>query len=373
MSSSAAENGRSESSPLLGNPLGGHTADGDAEEGRFRRGYKSLTSRWTALCIQRVVIVILIIAVVLLATLYPRHHKKEAAAAGLCLTQACIHAADGYLTNLSPNYKNIDPCEDFEEFVCGGWRGAHDMRADQGMTDALGLINDGVTSTIRNILEGDYPDSSDHSTFSPSNLGATVSSTDRNNFDELKAAYDACMDVDTITKEGIQPIVALIDELAKTFDSSSASPVDYSDSVLFLKKRGISSFFSFYVSDDDKDPETQIIGVSPIRSFGLPSKDYFEDKDVVSQYLSAMTKVLGAIKPSVAKIGAADKAAKALVEFESRLSLAAPDKEDMDDVTVSEHRSAFAFNRKGNLLTHIENLQPHVGQGHFQAGAPIWL
>lgn len=336
MASPAVNNGPSESSPLLGssNPPGGHTADADVEEGPFRRGYKSLTSRWTALGIQRIAIIILIIALVLLATLYPRHHGKEAVA-GLCLTPACIHAASGYLTNLSPDYKNIDPCDDFEEFVCGGWRGAHDMRADQGMTDALGLINDGVTSTIRNILEGSYPDSSDHSTFSPNNLGAAVGSTDRKNFDELKAAYDACMDVDAITKQGIQPIVALIDELAATFDSSSASPVDYSKSVLFLKKRGINSFFSFYVSDDDKDPETQIIGVGPIRSFGLPSKQYFEDKDVVAQYLSAMTKVLGAIKPSVATIGAADKAAKALVEFESRLSLAAPEKEDMDDVTVS--------------------------------------
>ncbi|KIH92144.1 endothelin-converting enzyme [Sporothrix brasiliensis 5110] len=332
MASPATNNGPSESSPLLDNPPDGHTANGDVEEGRFRRGYRSVTSTWTALGIQRIAIVILIIALVLVATILSRRHDKGAAT-GLCLTPACIHAADGYLTNLSPNYKNMDPCDDFEEFVCGGWRGAHDMRADQGMTDALGLINDGVTSTIRNILEGSYPDTSSHSTFSPSNLNAAVSSTDRKNFEELKAAYDACMDVDAITKQGIQPIVALIDELAKTFGSSSTSPVDYSDSVLFLKKRGINSFFSFYVSDDDKDPETQIIGVSPVRSFGLPSKQYFEDKDVVDQYLGAMTKVLGAIKPSVAKIGPADKAAKALVAFESRLSQAAPDKEDMDDVT----------------------------------------
>lgn len=259
---------------------------------------------------------------------------NSSSAAGLCLTPACIHAASGYLTNLSPDYKTIDPCTNFEEFVCGGWRGAHDMRADQGMTDALDLISDSVTTTIRNILEGSYPDGSNHSSFSPQNLVvAATSSTDRQNFDELQAAYNACMDVDSITKQGMAPIVALIDQLAATFHSSS-SPADYSDSVLFLKQHGISSFFSFDVRDDDKDPQTQIIGVGPVSSFGLPSKLYFNDKDVVAQYLDTVTKVLGAINPSVAKIGAADKAAAAVVEFESRLSLAAPDKADMNDVTV---------------------------------------
>ncbi|CAK7212387.1 hypothetical protein SBRCBS47491_001446 [Sporothrix bragantina] len=336
MSSDAGNNRTSESTPLLGAPQPeiANAANGDVEEGRLRRSYKSLQSSWTATCIQRVLLVALIVALVLVLTLYTTHNDN-AELAGICMTPACIHAASGYLTNLSPNYKEIDPCTDFEEYVCGGWRGEHDMRADQGMTDALGLMNDRVTSTIRNILEGEYPDSSDHSAFSPSQLSALVASTDRQNFDELQAAYNACMDVDAITKEGIKPIVALIDELAATFgkSGSSSAAVDYSDSVLYLKKHGISAFFSSYVSDDDKDPETQIIGVGPISSFGLPSKLYFEDKDVVAQYLDAMTKVLSAINPSVASIGPADKAAKALVDFEARLSLAAPDKEDMDDVT----------------------------------------
>ncbi|CAK7227349.1 hypothetical protein SCUCBS95973_006513 [Sporothrix curviconia] len=334
MSSNTADNGLSESTPLLGvsQPAaanaGAGDGAGDAEEGRLRRGYKSLQSSWTAACIQRVLLVALIVALVLVLTLYATR-DDSAELAGICMTPACIHAASGYLTNLSPNYKEIDPCTDFEEYVCGGWRGEHDMRADQGMTDALGLMNDRVTSTIRNILEGEYPDSSGHSAFSPSQLVASVASTDRQNFDELKAAYDACMDVDAITAKGIEPIVALIDELAATFSAAS----DYSDAVLYLKKHGISAFFSSYVGDDDKDPETQIIGVGPISSFGLPSKLYFEDKAVVAQYLDAMTKVLGAISPGVASIGPAEQAAKALVDLEARLSLAAPDKEDMDDVT----------------------------------------
>jgi len=43
------------------------------------------------------------------------------ASTGLCLTPACIHAASEYLYNLAPNYKQIDPCTNFEEMVCDGY------------------------------------------------------------------------------------------------------------------------------------------------------------------------------------------------------------------------------------------------------------
>ncbi|OAA65196.1 endothelin-converting enzyme [Niveomyces insectorum RCEF 264] len=253
--------------------------------------------------------------------------------AALCLTPSCIHAASNYLTNLSPDYKTIDPCTNFEEFVCGGWRENHDMRADQGLTDALGLINDDVTSTIRHILEGSYPNTSAHSSFSPQNLLVAASSVDRQNFDEIQVAYNACMDVEAITKRGMAPIVERIDELAATFGNSSSSR-DYTAPFLYLNKLGISAFFSFGVEDDEKNPETEIVGVRPIISVGLPSKEYYEDKEVVAQYQDAMTKVLGAIQPTVAKIiGTAADVAASLVRFETKLSAVAPEKADMFDVT----------------------------------------
>jgi endothelin-converting enzyme len=83
----------------------------------------------------------------------------------LCLTAPCVHAASEILYNLSPDYKNIDPCTNFEEFVCDGWRSRHDMRPDQGSLDSFTQIQESNQMTLRHILEAPYPGSSDVSTY----------------------------------------------------------------------------------------------------------------------------------------------------------------------------------------------------------------
>jgi endothelin-converting enzyme len=48
------------------------------------------------------------------------------------MSPACIHAASELLYNRSPDYKTIDPCTNFDKYMCDGWSDRHDMRADQG-------------------------------------------------------------------------------------------------------------------------------------------------------------------------------------------------------------------------------------------------
>jgi len=54
--------------------------------------------------------------------------KKKAT---LCETPECIRAAAAILERLAPIEANIDPCEDFEQYVCAGWQATHDMTPDQ--------------------------------------------------------------------------------------------------------------------------------------------------------------------------------------------------------------------------------------------------
>ena len=48
----------------------------------------------------------------------------------VCLTPACVIAASKILQNMSPRYHTIDPCHDFDQFVCEGWQEKHDLRPE---------------------------------------------------------------------------------------------------------------------------------------------------------------------------------------------------------------------------------------------------
>ena len=93
---------------------------------------------------------------------------SHSAKSKLCLTPACVHAASEILYNLSPNYKELDPCTDFEELVCGGWRDRHDLRPDQGDAFTGTIMNENSELLLRHILEAPYPKDS-QVRFSPVN------------------------------------------------------------------------------------------------------------------------------------------------------------------------------------------------------------
>jgi hypothetical protein len=68
-----------------------------------------------------------------------------------------VHAASELLYNLSPDYKTLDPCDNFEELVCGGWRDNHDLRADQGDAFTGTIMSEKSELLLRHILEAPYP------------------------------------------------------------------------------------------------------------------------------------------------------------------------------------------------------------------------
>jgi endothelin-converting enzyme len=74
-----------------------------------------------------------------------------------CLTPACVHASSEILYNLSPNYKDIDPCTDFAQLTCGGWNDRHDLRPDQGEIFTGTIMAEENQVLLRHILEGPYP------------------------------------------------------------------------------------------------------------------------------------------------------------------------------------------------------------------------
>jgi endothelin-converting enzyme len=205
-----------------------------------------------------------------------------------------------------------------------------------------------------------------HSSFSPAQLLQSLSSVDQQNFDKLKAAYDACMDEDTIKKAGIKPLIEVIHQIADIFPVVESAfqrrtPLlgrdkdDIPDVLFFLNKLGLSPLISLGAGADDKDPDVVVIQASPPWRIGLPAKNYYEDPSVLKDYKETVAQVIENVDPDhkrenatlhaewmrsnghgkIAARGTSKNSADEVVEFERQLAAASPDPEDSQDVTVS--------------------------------------
>ncbi|KAF1934863.1 endothelin-converting enzyme 1 [Clathrospora elynae] len=248
--------------------------------------------------------------------------------AGLCLTPACVHAASEILYNLSPQYKELDPCDDFEELVCGGWRDRHDLRADQGDAFTGTIMSENSQMLLRHILEAPYPKDSQHSYFSPMQLHTVAKSADEENFDKMKAAYDACLNEDQIKSIGAEPLLHILDKIKKAYPVSTADSHGIKDAILLLAKYGVTGLVTAGTGADDTDPDTVVVSVSAPWSFGLPSKERYEDETLVEKYRGVAVEILSVLYPGQDK-----KAFAGIIDLEKKLAAASPSEEDREDVT----------------------------------------
>ncbi|KAH7359692.1 hypothetical protein BKA66DRAFT_573986 [Pyrenochaeta sp. MPI-SDFR-AT-0127] len=248
--------------------------------------------------------------------------------AELCLTPACVHAASEILYNLSPVYKELDPCDHFEELVCGGWRDRHDLRADQGDAFTGTIMSENSQLLLRHILEAPYPKDSQHSYFSPMQLQTTAKSDDEGNFDKMKASYDACLDEDKIKSRGVEPLLHVLEEIKSTYPVARSDSHSIKDAILLLAKSGVSALVTSGTGADDTDPDTVVVSVSAPWSFGLPSKERYEDEELVEKYRSVAVEVLSALFPDQNKDVFAG-----IIDLEKKLAAASPSEEDREDVT----------------------------------------
>jgi len=167
-------------------------------------------------------------------------------------------------------------------------------------------------------------------------LGAATRSSDEENFNKMKSAYQACLDEPTIKSLGIKPLAKILDQVKKAIPATApGTPRKLGDSsikdaVLLLAKHGISALVSPGAGADDTDPDTVVVGVSPPWRIGLPSKERYRDARLVRQYQDVIASVLSALSPEASK----ESAAK-LIDFEERLAAASPSTEEREDVTVS--------------------------------------
>ena len=130
----------------------------------------------------------------------------------VCLTPACVIAASKILQNMSPNYRTIDPCNDFDQFVCEGWQEKHDLRADQGSIFTGTIMEEDSQQILRHVLESPY---------SVDEYKIEIdSSAKRDIFEKLQTAYNACMDEGVIKDLGSAPLLEVLRKVEELFPAA---------------------------------------------------------------------------------------------------------------------------------------------------------
>ncbi|MGH8248190.1 MAG: M13 family peptidase, partial [Gammaproteobacteria bacterium] len=131
--------------------------------------------------------------------------------------------------------RSIDPCTDFYQYACSGWRKSNPLPADRPRYARFDEIQERNLVTLREILE------------------AAATSSDPT---QKKAGdfYASCMDEDGINRKGIEPIAADLKAI-----EDLASKADLLRFVAAGHRRGVPAFFGFGSIQDGKD-SSKVIG-----------------------------------------------------------------------------------------------------------------
>jgi putative endopeptidase len=196
--------------------------------------------------------------------------------------------------------KDLDPCNDFYEYACAGWKKNNPVPADLPVYGRFTELYERNLQISREILEGAAPGKAGRSA----------------NEQKIGDFYASCMDEDAINKAGISPLnphFALINGLK--------SKAGLTELLAQLKRRGIPSFFVFGSQQDDKDSNS-VIAVFSQSGLGLPNRDYYlgdeqNFKDLREKYVAYMTKMFTLAGNTEAE---AAQQAKTVMEIETTLA-----------------------------------------------------
>ncbi|KAL9101289.1 MAG: hypothetical protein Q9163_003441, partial [Psora crenata] len=381
----------SEEAPLLVNEA--PNEDDSADSLRDQLGGRSKLQEIWHWLLDHLMMVIIILSLIGGVIVFPSSPSVQVAAS---------RAASEILENMSPNYEHIDPCTQFDKYVCEGFEEKHDLRSDQSSLSTGTLMAENAQQVLRHVLESPL-----------STKGADATSpSDREIFGKLQDAYNACMDEQRLKNIGSAPLIAVLHQLEAHFPTKGQhNPKEgvlfpqlhpkqqlgmtleednqLSRTVTFLSKFGVASLVAIGVGADDKDPDTVVPFVMAPRQPGLPSKEYYQDPKTLVRYGQVIGEVLEALlakagpNSTISSMASRFRAQSAelvesIVGLESKLAKATPDTEDAEDVTF--YYNPLTFSEVKILLPQlpiqgvISSLAPHAPQpAKLIVESPLYL
>jgi putative endopeptidase len=215
--------------------------------------------------------------------------------------------------------RTADPCVNFYQYSCGGWKKNNPIPADQTSWSVYARLYQDNLLFLRGILEQ-----------------AAISSGPRNEATvQIGDFYGACMDEATVEKQGIAPVRGYLDSIWSLKSAKEIAPLAaqlqqvYGRSVLF--RAG---------STQDPDNSEQVIAELDQGGLGLPDRDYYTKEDAKSketreryvQHVQRLFQLVGE-NPEAAK-----KDADTVMRLETALAKASMTRVDRRDPYKMKHK-----------------------------------
>ncbi|KAI0413529.1 hypothetical protein F5X98DRAFT_366492 [Xylaria grammica] len=250
----------------------------------------------------------------------------------LCTTPACIQAASRILTNMHPEYKSIDPCTNFDAYVCGGYPAQHPFES----TDAFTNLQDQSRDVLVQLLTHPYKPQSD------------ATSDDEDVFNMVAGDFAACLDVDTIENSGLAGVPDMIAQVQKLFpiedytSNKTLSGPDYekyADAIAYLDSVGTAVFGEFSTTDSVIPTFNFISAASSDKA--LPAS--FDLTSLAAQNVTDIEEQLKVLLPQAVEQSATEQLARSLFAFSEKLALAVASLSESDDLDTAQVRTLLLY------------------------------
>ncbi|KAI9495022.1 hypothetical protein BDB00DRAFT_815531 [Zychaea mexicana] len=244
-----------------------------------------------------------------------------------CLQSNCILTAAKILQDVNPN---IDPCSDFYAYTCSNWMEEHALREDKPKTSVETRVDEKIKNQLNQILMHSFDDANPlDNNGDGSSLPAPDRILDTQLFTKLQDFYETCMDEDTIDQYKVEPLYDMFRSIRHYIPLGYyvSAPVDgLSQAISYLATNDIWALFKINMGPDPENPHMSTLSVSQ-GELGLPSREYYDDPDIVAAYMQMVTEMLELVFKQDThnefgwKQWSTVATARRIVEFEKELAL----------------------------------------------------